>query len=377
MTLELGISGLFPLVVIALYTLFVDGLFSHNKPQDPVSGKKKLTGPYRFKDRLWELNCGVLGLLLSQGLAFVVTTALKNTCGRPRPDLIDRCQPSRTHDPTPFGLSNSTICDGDPALIKDGFRSWPSGHSSSAFAGLVYLSLWVCGKLHVMDNRGEVWKTILVMIPILAATLVAVSRIMDARHHPFDVITGAALGTLCAFVSYHQYFPPVTEAWKKGRAFPIRTWGTEPVPPAKAAHFASYGGNDAARESTAALRNPDEERLDVGVTRNGSFRSRSPSAYPAASDPYMSHMHGRRPHDGDGDWSSSSEDVAEGFEMQTRYARTRNPDLGREQLRPYETDTAYHFRPQPGMQADGPLDAPPEAMTGHGERGRPLTQMRT
>lgn len=122
----LCISGAFPLVLIIIYTLFIDGLFSHHKPQDPVSGNRKLRGPWRWKDRLWEMNCGILGLLLSQGLAFVITQVLKNACGKPRPDLIDRCQP-RSYDLPVFSLSNSTICTGDPKIIKDGFRSWPSG----------------------------------------------------------------------------------------------------------------------------------------------------------------------------------------------------------------------------------------------------------
>lgn len=130
----LCISGLFPLLLIIVYTLFLDGLFSHNKPQDPVSGKRKLRGPWRWKDRLWEMNCGILGLLLSQALAFVITQALKTTCGKPRPDLIDRCQPAPgSADLKPYGLSNYTVCTGNHYLIKDGFRSWPSGHSSCEF----------------------------------------------------------------------------------------------------------------------------------------------------------------------------------------------------------------------------------------------------
>lgn len=32
-----------------------------------------MTGRYRFKDRLWELNCGILGLGLSVGAAFTIT----------------------------------------------------------------------------------------------------------------------------------------------------------------------------------------------------------------------------------------------------------------------------------------------------------------
>lgn len=78
-----------------------------------------------------------------------------------------------------------------------------------------------------MDNRGEVWKTIVVLIPLLAAALVAASRIMDARHHPFDVITGSMLGLFTAWIAYRQYFPPLSKPQLKGRAFPRRTWGTE------------------------------------------------------------------------------------------------------------------------------------------------------
>ena len=51
------------------------------------------------------------------------------------------------------------------------------------------------------------------------------TRIMDARHHPFDVLFGSALGVLVAWAAYRQYFPPVSHAWLHGRAYPIRTWG--------------------------------------------------------------------------------------------------------------------------------------------------------
>jgi diacylglycerol diphosphate phosphatase/phosphatidate phosphatase len=69
------------------------------------------------------------------------------------------------------------------------------------------------------------------MVPTLGAALIAGSRIMDARHHPFDVLTGGALGMLVAWGSYRQYFPPVSETWRKGRAYPIRAWGREPQAP--------------------------------------------------------------------------------------------------------------------------------------------------
>jgi diacylglycerol diphosphate phosphatase/phosphatidate phosphatase len=80
-----------PAVIIGIYTLVLDGLFSHQTEMPTGrAGIKKLSGRYRFKDRLWELNCGILGLGLSVGAAFTITGALKNAIGKPRPDLISR-----------------------------------------------------------------------------------------------------------------------------------------------------------------------------------------------------------------------------------------------------------------------------------------------
>ena len=221
--LALVISGLFPAGVIALYTMVLDGLFSHHRRTTRTRTK------YTFWDRVWELNCGWLGLLLSQGAAFVITGSLKNLIGKPRPDIIARCKPDQAKVTAlaAFTLATKALCtEKDEAIMQDGFRSFPSGHSSSSFAGLFYLSLYLAAKLHVLDQRGEVWRTFIVLVPTLAAACIAGSRIMDARHHPFDVIFGSILGVLVAWASYRQYFPPVSHTWEKGRAYPMRTWGT-------------------------------------------------------------------------------------------------------------------------------------------------------
>lgn len=203
-----------------------------------------------------------------------------------------------------------------------------------------------------MDNRGESWKTLLVSVPILAATLVAVSRIMDARHHPFDVITGSMLGVACALVAYRQYFPPLSEAWRKGRAYPIRTWGTEPAVPIEA-KFAPL--ND-----TEPLRNPEAERLSPTRTREGSV---SPAPFPVSSG-YANPAYGtssvnpRRSHDHhpDGNWSSSEDDVADGYEMQRGYTMAQNP-MGNPYGNPFQANTAYppqtHVGPGNDLESSG------------------------
>ena len=123
-----------PAVIIAIYTLVIDGIFSHQKQASaPRDSRRALGGKYRFKDRLWELNCGILGLLTSNVAAYTITGVLKNATGKPRPDFIDRCRPLQgSADPPVFGLSNSIICtQTDHGILKDGFKSFPSGHCSS------------------------------------------------------------------------------------------------------------------------------------------------------------------------------------------------------------------------------------------------------
>jgi diacylglycerol diphosphate phosphatase/phosphatidate phosphatase len=63
-------------------------------------------------------------------LAWVATDAFKLTVGRPRPDVIDRCRPAEgSANGAVFGLVTSAICTRTD-LLKDGFRSFPSGHAS-------------------------------------------------------------------------------------------------------------------------------------------------------------------------------------------------------------------------------------------------------
>merc|ERR1711977_747500 len=130
-------------LIIGFYTTVIDGFFATG------GGSYK---KYPLKSRFWELNCGILGLLLSIGSTFVVTQILKNAIGKPRPDIIDRCNiPPEIAAPflerANFTLVTHAMCvQEDNLKLKDGFRSWPSGHASAAFAGLWYLSLYLMGK---------------------------------------------------------------------------------------------------------------------------------------------------------------------------------------------------------------------------------------
>jgi diacylglycerol diphosphate phosphatase/phosphatidate phosphatase len=162
---------------------------------------------------VWDFHAGLLGLVVAHAFALTATTIIKVSVGRPRPDFLDRCQPAPdAQNASPYGLATQSVCrtDVNSHLISDGFRSFPSGHASTAFAGLTFLTLWLAGKFHIWQrSRGNAFSAWILFFPMIAATLIAVSRTMDYRHHATDVIAGGVLGFVIALSAYHNYYPPL------------------------------------------------------------------------------------------------------------------------------------------------------------------------
>ncbi|KAG8708489.1 hypothetical protein FRC08_018862 [Ceratobasidium sp. 394] len=165
----------------------------------------------------WDGHSAALGLMLGLAMTSVTTHLVKVTVGRPRPDLIHRCQPipgATNHPPNEyFGLATSAVCTQTNQLImRDGWRSFWSGHSSEAFAGLSFLSYYMAGKLHMFDQQGYTAKVWLTLAPFLVALLVAISRTVDNRHHWQDVVAGGVVGMNLAYFAYRQYYPSLADA---------------------------------------------------------------------------------------------------------------------------------------------------------------------
>ena len=118
--------------------------------------------------------------LASIFLTTFITDVVKNAVGRPRPDLISRCKPTPT---TPQNvLVDISVCtETDPHTLQDGWRSFPSGHSSFAFSGLGFLALFFAGQMHVFRPRTDLIKSLLAVSPLLGAAMIAISRCEDYR----------------------------------------------------------------------------------------------------------------------------------------------------------------------------------------------------
>lgn len=159
-----------------------------------------------FQPGLHKAHVTILGLFISLILSSFITDVIKNSVGRPRPDLIARCKPKKG---TPkHGLINIEVCsETDHHVLHDGWRSFPSGHSSFAFAGLGYLALVFAGQMHVFRPHTDLARALVALVPLLGAAMIAISRCEDYRHDVYDVTTGSLLGILMALFSYRKYYP--------------------------------------------------------------------------------------------------------------------------------------------------------------------------
>lgn len=139
-------------------------------------------------------------------LTLFITDIIKNAVGRPRPDLLARCKPkpgTPAHTLVTFEVCTET----NHHVLHDGWRSFPSGHSSFAFSGLGYLALWIAGQCHVYRPRADLARVLLALAPLLGAALIAISRCEDYRHDVYDVSVGSVLGMSVAHYTYRRYYP--------------------------------------------------------------------------------------------------------------------------------------------------------------------------
>jgi diacylglycerol diphosphate phosphatase/phosphatidate phosphatase len=169
----------------------------------------------------WDVNNAVIGLLYSLITAAVFQVFLKWLIGGLRPHFLAVCKP----DAARMALGNTgnglkqimydrTICTGDKKQIDDSLESFPSGHSTAAFAGFVFLSLYLNAKLKCFSNyHPAMWKLIAVYAPILGAVLIAGALTIDEFHNWYDCLAGAIIGTVMAFSAYRMVYAAIWD-WR-------------------------------------------------------------------------------------------------------------------------------------------------------------------
>lgn len=126
-----------------------------------------------------------------------------------RPNFLEVCKPDLSKVGSGYyGVYfDHTICTGDKTAVYDALQSFPSGHSTAAFAGNLFISLYLNSKLKLWGNEyAPVWKLFVVMTPILGAVLLSLCRLVDYTHHWYDIIAGAIIGIMFAFAAYRMHY---------------------------------------------------------------------------------------------------------------------------------------------------------------------------
>jgi len=96
-------------------------------------------------------------------------------------------------------VTREVICHGYPCVIKEGYKSFPSGCTSWFFAGVGFLLWYLDGKIKAFDRGCHGAKLCIVTMPLLLAAMVGVSLVDDYWHHWQEVFTAGVLCTCVLF----------------------------------------------------------------------------------------------------------------------------------------------------------------------------------
>lgn len=160
------------------------------------------------KIMLWDIHSAILASYGCNTTQLLMVVIMKNIAAIPRPDFLSRCQPNILLVPGEYLLSTEDTCTNlDPFIISDGFRSFPSGHSSTIFASQTFLALFLTGKIKVSSSSYINWKIVAsMMYPLIIALKISLSRVSDHRHRVTDVLAGDLIGFCFGIFFYFIYF---------------------------------------------------------------------------------------------------------------------------------------------------------------------------
>lgn len=153
------------------------------------------------------LHLSIICQFLTLGVTVAFTSSLKVIIGNTRPDFLARCQLKTNAADSQGVLPFYTIANcqqKDLSILYEGLKSTPSGHSSLAVSALGFLYWWQCCFVKGSKKR-HLWCPMLVL-------LIMISRVVDHKHHWYDLVLGGLLGFTVLFFVWRSVFGVVSKS---------------------------------------------------------------------------------------------------------------------------------------------------------------------
>eukprot|EP01012_Entosiphon_sulcatum_P062322 TRINITY_DN8856_c0_g1_i1.p1 TRINITY_DN8856_c0_g1~~TRINITY_DN8856_c0_g1_i1.p1 ORF type:complete len:286 (-),score=34.20 TRINITY_DN8856_c0_g1_i1:90-947(-) len=163
-----------------------------------------------------DLHALCLTLVESLILTMIFIEPTKLFAGRLRPDWVARVQStdiqfSSWQDICPGGAVYKQLSAELQSRIREGRLSFPSGHSGYTFALMAVAAFYIAGKIKAcVPGKERLWKTLVCIVPLYYAWMVAVSRTRDNKHNFSDILAGTLLGLIGGTVAYRLQYPSLT-----------------------------------------------------------------------------------------------------------------------------------------------------------------------
>lgn len=167
-----------------------------------------------------------LSFYLALAVQWLLVNITKSLCGRLRPNFFALCDYKgyakalefATLDEgasqamaaylditRPGAVGNVRYCSHDEG---QGHLSFPSGHTSTAFAGLGFLGLTAATAVRAV-NVPLPTQAAALFCPLLVAGWIGCTRVQDYWHNTDDVLGGAVIGSLCAWWAFQTRLAPL------------------------------------------------------------------------------------------------------------------------------------------------------------------------
>ncbi|KAI1121779.1 PAP2 superfamily-domain-containing protein [Nemania abortiva] len=209
----------------------------------------------------WDLNNALLGFTyaLLTSAAFQGTT--KAFVGGLRPNFYDVCQPDINHakdggnttGQNGIGFrrdmwSKDVCTTPNIAKLRDAMQGFPSGHSTTMIAAMLYLCLYLNAKLKVFANyHTPLWKLVALVVPLLGSVMLCGTLIIDNTHNWYDVAGGVTIGALAALAAFRMVYPSIFD------------WRINHIPLSRNVPFDAHPRTDLVATSRAGWRSPARE----------------------------------------------------------------------------------------------------------------------